>query len=496
MDCGNDVAGMAARAGRAAGNPTMILDQMIFVIAGIGVVASGAIRSKTGVDGISHFLADTGVMASGASPWWIVGYAIMECDDLVCGGEGTMAVVTLGAAECDKMAIGLDVAHRVTGDAGDSHWRRRAGKALALLNSIFDILADGVAMADNAIALMDGVDITHRGRDMAGCAAGGDGNHVMLNGCRWDRMVEGILRPVAVGAILGLVRGSFAIFDSVHDRRILAGMALDAGVFGAVEGHDVNNAGSAGVGTVMAVRAEGIGAKVVHMIAPGLNMAERAVWWRYREVFQRIGRTVVMLRFFDIMTMNFIRSDSGDRIDQIVMVAGLAINDPSAGLTIFDCGNDLGCDRSSIDTTRIRRTGAICCVGVAIGAEVIVDIVERGKVTGGVTTTAVFEDIGGATHFIVVDIAVLDAACKRMTGFAGNWRRVAIAAAACRNSVLDLLYAAAVAGLAIAAMGGEDIIKGAAWVAGITGREVAGDGAIGSRAQHVMAGVVIMGGDA
>ena len=122
-------------------------------------------------------------------------------------------------------------------------------------------------------------------------------------------------------------------------------------------------------------------------------------------------------------------------------------------------------------------------------------VVEPGKATGGVATTAVLEYVGGAAHFVVVGIAVLDTACKRMTGHTGDRRRVATAAAACRNGVLDLLYAAAVAGLAIAAMGGEDIIKGAAWVAGIAGREVAGDSAIGGRTQHVMAAIVIMGAD-
>ena len=106
------------------------------------------------------------------------------------------------------MAIGRNVAHRVTGDAGDSHWRWRAGEVLTLFNSIPDKLGhEGfvVAVAHDAIALMDGIDITHIGRDMTkGDAAGGDVNHIMLLGCRRNRMVEGVLNPMAVGAILEL----------------------------------------------------------------------------------------------------------------------------------------------------------------------------------------------------------------------------------------------------------------------------------------------------
>lgn len=36
MDSGNDVASMAAGAGRAAGYPIMILDQVVFVASGVG----------------------------------------------------------------------------------------------------------------------------------------------------------------------------------------------------------------------------------------------------------------------------------------------------------------------------------------------------------------------------------------------------------------------------------------------------------------------------
>lgn len=69
MDGGNDVAAVAARAGGGAGHSTMVLDLMVFIIAGIGGVASGAVRSKACDDGISdqcHLWADDCVMASGA----------------------------------------------------------------------------------------------------------------------------------------------------------------------------------------------------------------------------------------------------------------------------------------------------------------------------------------------------------------------------------------------------------------------------------------------
>ena len=147
-------------------------------------------------------------MASGAWTNRVVGRAIMECDDLVRIGERAMAGVALGAAKADKMGILRIVAHRVTGEAGDGHWWRCAGEVLAFLNGIADILGNEVfvvAMADNAIAPMDGVDISHSGRDMTrGDTAGGDGNHIMLLGCRWDRMICLVFLSVAVGAILEL----------------------------------------------------------------------------------------------------------------------------------------------------------------------------------------------------------------------------------------------------------------------------------------------------
>ena len=48
----------------------------------------------------------------------------MQGDNLGSRRECAVAVVALGAAECDKVGVGLLVSHRMTGDARDWHWRR------------------------------------------------------------------------------------------------------------------------------------------------------------------------------------------------------------------------------------------------------------------------------------------------------------------------------------------------------------------------------------
>lgn len=87
MDCGDDVAAMTAGAGRASGNSAVVLDQMVLVIAGVGVVAGSAGRSNTGVDGIPHFRSDPGSVARGARNGRIVGRHIVQGDDLRWSGE-------------------------------------------------------------------------------------------------------------------------------------------------------------------------------------------------------------------------------------------------------------------------------------------------------------------------------------------------------------------------------------------------------------------------
>ena len=95
-------------------------------------------------------------------------------------------------------------------------------------------------------------------------------------------MVEGVFRAMAVGAVLRLpgdAIGDRGLDLGVKDWVKLVAMAFDTGVLGAAEGHDVNNTGGAGVRAVMAVGAEGVGAQVVHMAAPGLNMTDGAIRW-------------------------------------------------------------------------------------------------------------------------------------------------------------------------------------------------------------------------
>lgn len=179
--------------------------------------------------------------------------------------------------------------------------------------------------------------------------------------------------------------------------------------------------------------------------------------------------------------------------DQALMVAVLAMNDLGAVLALIDCSHDFGGQRPFIDAAWFcRQASAICRVGVTTGAFVFVGGVEIGEITGGVTIPAVHELEGVGVHVVVVDIAVLDAACKRVAGLAGDRCWVAIPAPARGDGVFDLLDAAAVAGLAVAEMEGVDLAEGAAEVGSVAGREVAGERAIGGRAQQVMAGVDIM----
>lgn len=84
---------------------------------------------------------------------------------------------------------------------------------------------------------------------------------------------------------------------------------------------------------------------------------------------------------------------------------------------------------------------------------------------------------------------MLVSAKRGVTALAGNRNRGSAAAAAGGNGVLNLLIAAAVAGLAVGEVGGVDFVERAARVG------VAGDGAVGSHAQHVVAGIDIVGGD-
>lgn len=216
------------------------------------------------------------------------------------------------------MTILLDVPNRVTGDAGNGHRWWGTGKALALLNGIQDLSAEAVAMADDTVVEVNGVNVCHVVGNMTVGATCGDRDHVMLNRCRRGRMVESVLCPVAVGAILWLAGDPIA--DGVLDLLPCAAMTFETGVFTATEGHDMDDTGGAGVSTVMARGAEGMCSHVVHVATPGLDMADRTIRWRIVEWF-----------------MGWLLGGVGNgEVDQVVMVAAFTIDDSAAGFTTVD----------------------------------------------------------------------------------------------------------------------------------------------------------------
>lgn len=77
---------------------------------------------------------------------------------------------------------------------------------------------------------------------------------------------------------------------------------------------------------------------------------------------------------------------------------------------------------------------------------------------------AVSEDKGGTAQVIVRGIGMLECTNKRMTALAGHGYRAGIPAAPGGDGLLNLLVAAAMAGLAIGAMGRIDLAEGVARV--------------------------------
>lgn len=165
------------------------------------------------------------------------------------------------------MAIGLFVAHRMTGHAGDRHRWRSMSIALSLINGILDFLPDTGDVADITVALMDGEDLAHRARHMAGGTTGRGRDHVMGNIVRWGRVVEGVLSPVTVSAVLRLAGD--AVSNSGLNLLARTAMTLGAGVLGPTEGHNVDHAGSTGIRAVMTVGTEWVSIKVIHVARPG-----------------------------------------------------------------------------------------------------------------------------------------------------------------------------------------------------------------------------------
>lgn len=294
-------------------------------------------------------------------------------------------------------------------------------------------------------------------------------------------MVEGVLSPVTVGAVLKLSEST--IGDGLFDLLPRAGMAFDTGVIGAAKGHDMDNAGGIRIRAVMAVRAEDVGAHAIHMVTPGLDMTDRTI---RRWIAKRF-----MARTFDGM-------GQGQRINQIVMVTGLAINESVPSHAIGDRGLDFVGKRTDIDTFVVgRRTGAIYRVRMATGAFVFVDRMDTIKV-GGIEVTAaggaIFEYPSVNSQIIVFRV-VLDGADHRMAGLAGDRRWIAVAAAACRDGVLDRLIATAMTFLTVGEMDRINLSEGVASMSGITAREVTGEGTVRSCAQHIMDAVGIVASD-
>lgn len=187
--------------------------------------------------------------------------------------------------EGEEVTVLLFMAHRVAANAGDCNRWRIGGETLTGLNNVFGVLAGIDAMADGAVAQVDGVDLAHVICHMAGHAADRGRDHVMLNIGRRDWVVEGVFGTVAVGAVLHLADG--AVGDGVDYLLACAGVTLGTGVFGLVESHDVDDTGRSRVRAVVTWRAERVGGQIVHVTSPRFNVAQGAVWWRLVEGVMR-----------------------------------------------------------------------------------------------------------------------------------------------------------------------------------------------------------------
>lgn len=82
-------------------------------------------------------------------------------------------------------------------------------------------------------------------------------------------------------------------------------------------------------------------AQVVHMVAPGLDMTDVAVWWR---IVKSRGVVVGALDCMGLYCW----------INQIVVVAGLAICDTGAGLGVENRGLYFASKGAGVDTLVIN----------------------------------------------------------------------------------------------------------------------------------------------
>jgi len=147
------------------------------------------------------------------------------------------------------MAINGFMTDWMAGDAVDRIGWRRTGETLALLHSIFNVLGIVDAVAGNTVTTVDNISVAHGSRNMTSCAAWGNGNHVMLDSGWRCWVIECVLHPVTVCAIL--LDSRHAVGNRVNDLRPGAGVTLGAGVFVATEGHDMNNACGARVWAIV-----------------------------------------------------------------------------------------------------------------------------------------------------------------------------------------------------------------------------------------------------
>lgn len=112
--------------------------------------------------------------------------------------------------------------------------------AATIMDRVDHLLA-AVGMAKQTIAPMNPIDPSHIRHRVAAGTRSDRAQHIMIGVGRRDRMVELILRPMTVGAILWNPR--LAIDNGVDNLLTSAGMTFDADIILARDSHDVDHPG-------------------------------------------------------------------------------------------------------------------------------------------------------------------------------------------------------------------------------------------------------------